>query len=407
MIEGPFDSEQRSRLRRRRAAAQVVISVALVGQFLAGAVAFGASPQRASSLAAVGSIRSSAQKAPQKPVSKNATFGVQPASATKPDSRGYFTFSATPGARISDYFAVTNYSLRPLTLTVHATDALNTPEGDFALLAPNQPVKEVGMWISVPTRDRKIVVAGRTSRIVPFRIAIPSNAMPGDHVGGITVILESTATSPTGQKYRLLQAVGSRVFVRVSGPLHPGLAVEALSVRYHGTWNPIGRGRADVIFTVRNVGNVALGGRQTVRISGLFGFGSSAVGLPQLGVLLPGSAITETVHVHGVVPQIWMTARVSIKPLILPGSVQPITGPYQGSNHFWAGPWVWLAIIALLALVIRFRARRRRRTTPTDKLKRRAPSSGHQRDGAHGHEVQAGASPRAIDGSGTDSGTAT
>jgi hypothetical protein len=218
--------------------------------------------------------------------------------------------------------------------------------------------------------------------IIPFRVAIPLNAQPGDHAGGIIVTLESFAKSKTGQRYRLLQNVGSRVFIRVSGPLHPGLAVEGLAVSYHDTVNPIGRGRATVTFTVRNNGNVALGGRQSIRISGLFGLGTSASGLPQLGVLLPGSSVRESVEVRGVVPQVWMTAHVSIAPLVLPGSIQTLTGPYAAGAHFVAIPWIWIGIIALLILGLWWRIRRRRRGSPPGDASAEAVSSSPKQDEA-------------------------
>jgi hypothetical protein len=334
------------------------------------------------------------------------TFGVQPAGPKKPDGRGYFSFSVTPGARLEDHFAVTNYSTQRLTLTVHTSDALNTPGGDFALLPPNQSSKDVGTWIKLPASRLTISVPARGFLIVPFSVAIPQNATPGDHVGGVIVTLESFAKTKTGQRYRLLQNVGSRMFVRVSGTLHPGLAVEGVTVRYHGTVNPIGRGRAVVTFTVRNIGNVALGGRQSVRISGLFGFGSSAVALRPLGVLLPGFSVKESAQVRGVVPQVWMTARVSITPLVLPGSVQTVNGPFQASVHFMAIPWIWLAILVLLIVAIWWRRRRRRRTPPRDRSEVPSISSGPSRDAEPDDEPEAGIAPSKVDGSSAGSSTA-
>src|ERR1700728_1890010 len=50
-------------------------------------------------------------------------FGVGPASASGPDGRSSFDYSATPGATLFDHVAVINYSTRPATLQLYATDA--------------------------------------------------------------------------------------------------------------------------------------------------------------------------------------------------------------------------------------------------------------------------------------------
>jgi hypothetical protein len=292
------------------------------------------------------------------------TFGLQPASSTKPDSRGYFSVGATPGAHVSDHVAVTNYSYQKLRLTLSASDGLNTSQGDFALLPPTQRSIQVGTWIHLPQSLRTVDVPPRGFVVVPFTIVVPKNAGPGDHAGGIIATLESFARSQTGQTYRLLQNVGSRVFVRISGALHAELKVEGVHVHYLGKADPLKSGHAIVTYTVHNVGNVVLGGRQSVRVVGLLGLGRSAHGIRQLGVLLPGFTATQTVDVGGVIPQIWMTAHVSISPLVLPGTVQTLHGPYTGSGHFWAIPWVLLGIIILLIGGIWWRRRRPRRTTP-------------------------------------------
>jgi hypothetical protein len=304
------------------------------------------------------------------------TFGLQPASATQPDSRGYFSVSATPGAHVEDHVAVRNYSTQPLTLTLHTGDGLNTPSGDFALQPPTAVSRQVGTWIRLPRSLLSMAVPPRGFVIVPFAIVIPSNAQPGDHAGGIIATLESFAQSKSGQRYRLLQNVGSRVFIRISGALDARLTVEHLKVRYESSLNPLKRGRAVVSYVIHNVGNVALGGRQSVRVSGLLGIGASAKKVRQLGVLLPGFTARQSVTVSGVVPQIWMNAHVSIAPLVLPGTVQTLHGPFTGSGHFWAIPWVLLGIIVLLVGGLWWKRRRPRRAAPPAITVVTAPSNG-------------------------------
>jgi Bacterial protein of unknown function (DUF916) len=294
------------------------------------------------------------------------TFGTQTASATKPDGRGYYSFGATPGGQVLDHVAVINYSNQTITVSLRPADAVNTPQGGFAALPVNVPSKDIGTWIALPASDLTVTLPARSDEIVPFLIEVPKNASPGDHVGAVTATLQSFIVSKTGQRVRLLQTTGTRIFLRVSGPLHPGLAVENLKVRYTGTADPFGTGQAEVTYTVRNPGNVALGGRQTVSITGLFGSKHVAVRVPEVQLLLPGFSVKQAVRITGITPEIHETAHVSISPLYIPGSVQPPSGPYTASASFWAIPWTLIAIVVVLAALIWFLIRRRRRLNRPD-----------------------------------------
>jgi Bacterial protein of unknown function (DUF916) len=340
---------------------------ALLGLALAGLLIGGAAPASAD------------PSAPASPpvTPKNATFGIQPSGPKGPDGRGYFGMSATPGARATDYVAIRNYRHRPLTLTLGVSDGVNTESGDFALTPADQAPKDMGTWLHIPPSRRTVRVPPRGTVVVPFRIVIPRNATPGDHAGGLTATLESSAVSGTGQRYRLLQTVGARVFVRVSGPLHPDLVLENIRSHFDGSLRP-GRGAAIVTYTIRNVGNVALGGHQELRISGLLGLSATAQG-PDLGVLLPGSSVTRSVEVDGVIPQVWMNASVSVSPLILPGTVQQLPDAYTGSVQFWAIPW-WVLFIVIPFLLLAWWRRRRRRRGPG------APGRGKEEDASPDEE---------------------
>ena len=300
------------------------------------------------------------------PVDKNVvTFGTQTASATKPDGRGIYLFGATPGGRIEDHVAILNYSDQTATFLIRGTDAVNTPQGGFAALPIYDRSHDLGAWIALPKSDLRVTLRPRSDLIVPFLVEVPANATPGDHVGVVTATLVSSVISKSGQRLRLLQTVGTRIFLRVSGPLHPSLTVTGLAVNDEGTFNPVGTGTAQVTYTVSNTGNVALGGLQTVNVSGLFGGSSSAGRLPKIQLLLPGFSVKETAEIKGIFPEIQETARVSVRPLYIEGSVAPPSGPFQASLSFWAIPWTLVAIILVLILlvvgwILRRRWRRRR-----------------------------------------------
>jgi len=327
-----------------------VRSLGITGRRVAAMLALGVGCAVATPAAYAGSGTPPPLPGPEKP-GTNATFGIQPAGPKGVDARSYFTFDATPGAVVVDDVAVTNYSVKPLTLSMYSTDAENTVSGDFALLPQTQQPHDIGGWMTLPPYVVHLNVPARHRVIVPFRLAVPASATPGDHVGGIAVTLTSSVTSPSGQRLRLLQSVGARVFLRVSGPLTPRLAVTHLNVRYHGSVNPAHLGDAVISYVVANTGNVALGGRPHVSVGGLFA-DKTASHLRDVKLLLPGSSVTEHVTLHGVLPQIVMSAHVSVRALVIPGTSQPPTRSFEASRHFFAIPWALLVLLVALVAVV-------------------------------------------------------
>jgi len=286
--------------------------------------------------------------------SRLVTFGVQPGTASGPDGRPYFSYGVTPGASVFDHAAVLNYSDVPLTLRVYATDGLNTSAGGLTLLPAAQRPVDTGAWLSLGTHPVSVRVPARHSGrpgevLVPFELAVPTKAAPGDHVGGIVASLNTLSTNAQGAKVRLDQRIASRVYVRVAGTLNPRLSVENVQATYQGTLDPVGRGSVVVTYSVRNTGNVKLAGHQRVDVSGLFG-DTSAGALPDVGLLLPGGTETVTAVVPGVLPTLWRTATVTVTPMSPAAEADPALLQSSGSTHLVAVPWSALLILLLLLL---------------------------------------------------------
>ena len=292
------------------------------------------------------------------------TFGIEPASASGPDGRPNFSIGVTPGGVLSDYAAVVNYSSQPLALQVYATDGVETNAGGFGLLAAGVKPTGVGTWISIPASDQTVHVPAESSTapgqvVVPFTLHVPTSASPGDHVGGIVASLQTVGTNSSGQSVVLDQRVGSRVIASVVGPVQPALAVTDLHAAYEGTANPVGRGRVEISYVVRNTGNVDLSVTQTASVSELLG-STRTVRQPTISLLLPGASVAE----HAVLASEWPE-------FLLHASVTAIGRPPAGSGaksvettssvSVWAIPWVALAVIVAIVLAIVFGRRRRRR----------------------------------------------
>ena len=287
------------------------------------------------------------------------TFGVQPATAgqdgvIRPDIRPFLYYVAGPGATIVDHVAILNYSTRPLTLAVYSTDALNDDKGGFALLAGATKPTDAGSWASIGTTRMTVTVPARTTSatgqqaygfvIVPFTIKVPANATPGDHIAGVLASLVTGGDPNSQANVKLDQRVGTRMFVRVAGKLAPGISVDNVSASYTGSLNPLATGSATVKFTVANRGNIKLGGRITIDVSGLLGR-TASIKLPDLPLLLPGNAIDLTVQVPDVVPQVVNTVTVTLTPLKLQGDSDPDLPDVTASASFSAVPWMPITIV--------------------------------------------------------------
>ncbi|WP_033293988.1 hypothetical protein [Amycolatopsis jejuensis] len=295
------------------------------------------------------------------------TFGIRPATATAPDNRASLGYSATPGAIVKDFVAVSNVGTTPVTVKIYASDAFNTPEGGFDLLAAGKPSVDAGAW----TKPDKVSVslAPRSVSIVPFTLTIPANAAPGDHAAGIVAALTTEQTGANGQKVSVEQRVGARVYLRVTGELKPRLAITGLTGSYAAT--PFGRGDATVSYTVRNTGNTRLSGKQRVSVSTPWGSTVDAEQLPPIPELLPGGLFKVTTTVRGLLPAGWLDAAVHVDPVPVAGFTDQV-GPVDESVTLSAVPWAALGVLAALLLglaaVLYVRRRRRSAAPPAEEV---------------------------------------
>ena len=335
---------------RRFAALAGIFTVVLLAA-LAGAGPAAAATAVAAPIAGLpGGARTSGALtlAPANPSAANEqrTFGIQPASRTKPDARSRFTYSATPGAALTDYVAVSNVSSATLTLRLYASDAFNTTDGGFDLLPRTRKPVDAGAWVVL--RSHSVTLKPRARAIVPFRLAIPANATPGDHAAGVVASLTSVRVDAKGNRVTLDQRVGTRIYLRISGPLQARLQVTGLTSAYRNTANPSGCGAVDVRYTVRNTGNVRLGGRQVLAVRGMFGLGRDHQSLPDLPELLPGNSIAVAGSMNCVRPAVRVTATVHVYPVPTPGEVDPAAAPTAAHRGLWALPWLLFGVIPVL-----------------------------------------------------------
>ncbi|MEU9290423.1 DUF916 domain-containing protein [Streptomyces sp. NPDC048275] len=285
----------------------------------------------------------------------NGSWSVYPVSSTVA-ARPYFSLSADPGQTIEDKVTVANKTGKPLTFRLYAADAYNTArDGGFAVRTVKEKQRGVGAWAR-PARSR-VTVPAHGSVTVPFTLRVPKKAEPGDHPGALVALDERVEAGDGSLAVGVQRAVGARVYLRVSGPSVPALAVENVRVTHHQPLVPgLGDSAATISYTLHNTGNVTLAPKVQLRAQGLFGRTLLSRGLTKIpSELLPGQRVRLSEPWHGAPQLDWGDVRLTASAR---GTRE------SASTSFFALPWlVAVAVvlgIAVAVLVIRGRRDRTR-----------------------------------------------
>ena len=362
---------RRSALSRSLAAAGAVLALGL----LPGAGPAGAAVLPAAQLVGLPLDASAPQDA------GISTFGVQASSATLPDARPHFTYTAVPGAVINDFLAVSNYSTGSVSLHLYAGDAFTNNDGGFDLTPAAQKPRDIGAWATIGNAN--ITLASRTRSILPFRLVVPADAKPGDHTGGIIASLSITNRDKSGDVVTVEHRLAERIYLRIPGVQRPHLSVQDLGASYDNNLNPFGTGRVTARYRLVNDGNVRLGAKLSASLSDPTGSGPLGAGqaIPEL---LPGSSLAVTAVQAARVALFHATAHIRVEPVNL-GSPGDSKAPVVlASADVWAlSSSALAALLALILLLITglvLRARRHRRPTGSHA---RSKSGGPTRSPSH------------------------
>ncbi|MGZ4727472.1 MAG: WxL protein peptidoglycan domain-containing protein [Acidimicrobiales bacterium] len=278
----------------------------------------------------------------------------------EPGSRPNLSYELAPGATVHDSVTVWNYSDQQLAFRIYARDAFNTPSGGFDLLRRDQQSTDAGSWITL--EQNSMIVPPHSGIASAITVTVPAEASPGDHAAGIVAAVESPSTSGSGGDAVLVEhRAGSRVYVRVAGPINPSLVIDSLHAQYHRSLGALAGGDLDLAYTVRNSGNVRLSAHQVLEAAGPLGIGLGDARPDDVPELLPGSSITLTGKVSGVLPLVRVTGTVKLEPFSADATVDPPPESVSRSAPSWAIPWLWLALLVVAVIVFRVLRRRLRR----------------------------------------------
>lgn len=239
------------------------------------------------------------------------SWALAPATSDDGGSRPTLTYTADPGSVIDDAVTLFNFSNVPLTFRVYSTDAFNSDDGGFALLSGDEAPTEAGSWVELP--QEFIQIGPGEQATMPIIITIPDDVVSGDHVGAILASSAGVGTDGGGGVIEVERRTGTRMLIRVNGPLRPQLSIEALTTDLRTSANPLG-GKATVTYRIENTGNVSLGGSTRSSIAGPFGIAeqqSVPSGFPEL---FPGQGITITQEFNDVPALGVAVTRASVDP---------------------------------------------------------------------------------------------
>lgn len=304
------------------------------------------------------------------------------ASSTDPDQSGgrtTFSYTVDAGETVEDALTVFNYSNVPMTFRIYASDAFNNDTGAFDILTSDQQPSDVGSWVQI--EQEFISLPPNTQATIPITLNVPIDAAPGDHAGAIVASNTAEGEEVNGAAVDVERRTGSRIYLRVNGPLQPDLSVASVSTSYRQSANPFG-GSADVTYRIENRGNVRLGGAAKLTVAGLFGLAGTTVELPDIPELLPGQEVTLTATVDDVPALFLLRSTVEVIPAS-PDGVSNLE-PSSGSASTFAAPLALLgALLALIVAVLAGRSimRRRRSASSTDPMP--DPSLGEAREPQH------------------------
>ncbi|MBK1785970.1 COG1470 family protein [Prauserella cavernicola] len=281
-------------------------------------------------------------------------WSVAPANGDGPDGRISLRHVADPGATVGDAIAVTNLGAEPAEFSVASGDGVLGGNGAFDI-ARGEPTGS-GSWIRVGgLDDGGLTLAGGETRVLPVTVTIPDRATPGDHPAGIAVGVSSAQDGVTVQ-----QRIGVRLHLRVAGELEPAVDVRGVETSYTPSWIPFVPGTLRVDYEVANTGNVRLGATTTLDAAGPLGL-ASAEHTGRVDELLPGDDVARSAEVT-VFPLFALFGDLTATPLAVGEDQVPL--PAAGTHSFTsvAVPWLELAVLVLVGLLVRRVVRRRRAT---------------------------------------------
>ncbi|MGI5186879.1 hypothetical protein ACQEVI_01905 [Promicromonospora sp. CA-289599] len=282
------------------------------------------------------------------------TWSVRPGDENGEDGRAWVEWAADPGRSRTEHMVVVNHGDDTVEFRLSAADGYFTDTGRFNMLPADQESVAAGTWIELP---QSVTVPAGAAEVVPFTVAVPDDAEPGDHAAGVAASVHSTG----GGKVAVESRVGFRVMTRVLGELAPALGLTA-AASYSGEANPFEAGTVDVEYELENTGNTRLNTLPEVSLSGPFGLGELTVRGEEIVEIAPGETRRGTVRFPDAWPLVAYDVSVVAQPLPISDELS-FDDAERGSAQttVLAMPWSQIVVLILAGLLTAWAVWRRRR----------------------------------------------
>lgn len=299
------------------------------------------------------------------------TWMVRPSDGVKADGRAWVERSLDPGDSAREHLLLRNLSPAPVVFHLTAGDGYFTDTGRFNMIPSDQASADAGRWVQI--QDTVEVPAG-ADVVVPFTIAVPGDATPGDHLAGVAASIRSGETGQIGVESR----VGFRVMTRVSGKIAPAASVQ-LSGGFATSWNPLAPGEVRVDYVIRNSGNTRLSISPHIALTAPFGITSFNGDGVDILEIAPGESRSGSVTFPRTWPLFAYTAEVTASAAVVPvgNDTPPKVESTSASASVAAIPMPQLIFLVLAALLFWWaRADRRGRNRRLTRMLEQAREEG-------------------------------
>ena len=216
-------------------------------------------------------------------------LAVRPATfdPNDPATRAYFKPLVAPGSSYSGAVVIGNTSAQPMTVFVYPVDGLTSQTSGAVYANHSDPVHKAGQWVTVS--QSTVTLAPNSQTQVGFRVDVPADAAPGDHLAGVAVEQAAVATShPDGSAFTVNEVVRDVVGVSVKVPGAAGFTLSQGTPKLEAL---AGTANAVVDIPLSSTGGAL--GKATLAVTvsgGPTGYHRSVT--RQLDTILPGDSIT-------------------------------------------------------------------------------------------------------------------
>jgi hypothetical protein len=194
-------------------------------------------PRPAALLAAISVLAGVAAVVPAGALAAGPTVSLAPAGPA--GAKGYFVYSARPGARITGQVTVVNTGSARGTVLLYAVDATTGQTTGAVYLSRAQQRRDVGAWTKLPVR--RVVLGSHGHVQVSFVVRVPRGARGGQHLGAIVAqpltALRRYSASQNGHAFHINVQALSVLALQVNVPALPVQRMTVAGCRAGGPHN--------------------------------------------------------------------------------------------------------------------------------------------------------------------------